>query len=191
MKFLYFLLAIPVLGVAQGQEVITAANFDSEKMNKALVTEFNKFRKERNLDTLIYSKALFDTVSYQNCVEISNSGKLYHPDITERWKNNEVKRLIEAESKALFNDNIARSTTGLPAMEYWENIFRWSITSFESYESMAKYAIENWEKSPKHQATQNTSFLNEGLPGFFACHSAFIPNGHIYLVINFVRVIRS
>jgi len=189
MKKILFTLSLIVSSIVNSQS-ITAENFDSEKMNQALLSEFNKFRKERNLDTLIYSKPLHDSVSYPNCLEVSGSGKLYHPVVTKRWVENGVKNLIANESKKLFNDNISISTSGLPAMEYWENIFRWDVDSFNSYEEMARYAIETWELSPGHKKTQNTSFLNKDLPGFFACHSIYVPNGHIYIFINFVRVWR-
>jgi hypothetical protein len=190
MKKILFTLSLIVSSIVNSQS-ITAENFDSEKMNRALLSEFNKFRKERNLDTLIYSKPLHDSVSYPNCLEVSSSGKLYHPVITERWINNGVKNLISDESKNLFNDKISTSSnTGLPAMEYWENIFRSDVDSFNSYEEMAKHAIECWENSPGHKKTQNTSFLSNNLPGFFACHSIYVPNGHIYIFINFVRVLR-
>jgi hypothetical protein len=189
MKKILFTLSLIVSSIVNSQS-ITVENFDSEKMNQALLSEFNKFRKERNLDTLIYSKPLHDSVSYPNCLEVSGSGKLYHPVITKRWVENGVKNLIANESKKLFNDNISTSTTGLPTMEYWENIFRWDVDSFNSYEEMARYAIETWELSPGHKKTQNTSFLNKDLPGFFACHSIYVPNGHIYIFINFVRVWR-
>lgn len=127
MKKILFTLSLIVSSIVNSQS-ITAENFDSEKMNQALLSEFNKFRKERNLDTLIYSKPLHDSVSYPNCLEVSGSGKLYHPVITKRWVENGVKNLIANESKKLFNDNISTSTSGLPAMEYWKTFLDGMLT---------------------------------------------------------------
>lgn len=169
----------------------TKSNFNSDLMNLSMRKKFNEFRKSKNLDTLIFSQSLYDTISYINCMEVAKAGTFYHPDVTKRWKKIGVKNLIAKESKSLFNDSVITPADGIPLIEYWENAFRFQPNKEYDYDFMAELAIESWELSPGHKKTQNSSFTSEGLPGFFSCHSTFADNGYVYIYINFVRVLRD
>ena len=186
-KIVFFSFFISLFSFGQ---TMTQSDFDSKKMNETLVRVFNDFRKSMNLDTLIYSKSLHDTISFINCMEVANSGEFYHPDITKRWKKIGVKNMIAMESKELFNDSIVTPSDGIPQITYWENGFRFRPKSVNDYKTIAELAIKSWELSPSHQKTQNLSFLSKGLSGFFSCHSTFADNGYIYIFINFVQVNR-
>lgn len=169
---------------------ITIQNFNSSEMNRVLLKAFNDYRKSKGLDTLVYSEAVFDSLSYPNCVEVASSCNFYHPSITERWKHKPLRESIVYESFNKVGGNVMRHSSGLPWLDTWENAFR-SYGVFTTYEEIAKIAIDSWEKSPGHSRVQNMSFESGGLPGLFSCHSAYGRNGYVYIYINFVTVHRN
>ena len=189
MRFFVVLFFLIINTVLLSQQ-INNQNFNSSEMNRVLLKTFNEFRKSKGLDTLIYSETVFDSLSYPNCVEVSSSCKFYHPSLTNRWKNKTLRELIVNESYNKIGGNVMRHSSGLPWMDTWENAFR-SYGIFNTYEEIAKVAIESWENSPAHSRVQNMSFMSSDLPGLFSCHSDYGKNGYIYIYINFVTVHRK
>jgi hypothetical protein len=169
---------------------ITKDNFNPSEMNKALLLEFNEYRKSKGLDTLIYSKTLFDSISYPNCMEVSKSCKFYHPYIKEKWQHKELRQMIVNESVKTVGGGFKLNTLGLPWMDVYENAFRSYIT-FDSYKEMAKLAIKSWSLSPSHDRVQNLVFESGGLPGSIACHSYYGENNYLYIFIDFVMIHRD
>lgn len=184
---LFFLLVINYSLVSQQ---INIQNFNSSEMNLVLLKKFNEFRKSKNLDTLVYSKIVFDSLSYPNCVEVSSSCNFYHPSITKKWKNKDLRELIVNEAYDKIGGEVLRHSSGLPWLDIRENAFR-TYSLFNSYEELAKLAIDSWELSPSHNKVQNMSFLSSKLPGVFSCHSEYGKNGYIYIYINFVTIHRE
>jgi hypothetical protein len=170
-------------------QVIDSKNFNSSEMNRVLLKKFNSYRLSKGLDTLVYSQVSFDSLSFKNCVEVANSGKFYHPSITERWKKQPIRESIVNESKNKVGGDVIRHSTGLPWLETWENAFRVN-GYFKTYEEIADLAIKSWENSPSHNRVQNLDFESGGLPGFFSCHSVYTKEGYLYIYINFVKVHR-
>ena len=169
---------------------ITIENFNSSELNRVLLNEINSYRKNKGLDTLVYSQVVFDSLSFPNCVEVSNSGLFYHPVITEKWKHSILREMIVSESITKVGGTVDRHSSGLPWLDTYENALR-SYNNFTSYEQIAKFAISSWETSPSHNRVQNLDFDSGDLPGLFSCHSSYGKNGYVYIYINFVRVHRN
>ena len=170
---------------------LDSKNFNSSTLNSLLLKEINSFRKERGLDTLIFSKTMYDSLSYPNCKEVANKCDFYHPDVTTKWKRGTIKKMIAKESNKLLNDTIVTYDNGIPWITYYENAFRATLSNYTSYSELVAVAIDSWEKSPEHQKTQNTVFESKGLPSFFSCHSEYAKNGYVYIYINFTLVQRE
>jgi uncharacterized protein (TIGR02145 family) len=169
---------------------ITRENFNSDIMNKVLLRKFNEFRRSRGLDTLVYSQVVFDSLSYPNCKEVAESGRFYHPSISERWKHRILREMIVSEAELRIGGEVKRHSSGLPWLDTWENAFR-CLSSFTNYNDIAKLAIESWENSKSHKRVQNMAFTSGNLPGLFSCHSIYGANQYIYIYINFVKTHRD
>jgi len=164
-------------------------NFDSEKMNRALLDEMNSFRRSSNVDTLVYSEYLFLKVAKPNCEEVVNSGDFYHPIIDEYWKASDVKDSIGSESLRKIGGTLKYNKLGKPGMLLRENAYR-SNLRFTTYEDAAQHVIESWKKSEGHHMAQTAQYCDENLPGVFACHSILSSDGFVYIYFEFVKLYR-
>jgi hypothetical protein len=174
-------------------------NFKPELMNNALLREFNNYRRDINIDTLVYSKSLHLDISKPNCVEVSKSGGFYHPDISDVWFNTNLKKRISEESIKLIGGTLKKHSDGSFWMDTYENAFLFelyraksdNVKVFSTYEELAKYTIYRWSISTKgHREVQMMSFTSMGLPGMFSCHSEINDKGVVFVFMNFVRVHR-
>lgn len=172
-------------------QLVTPENFNSKVVNKLLLKEINNFRKKRGLDTLVFSKTLYDSLSYPNCIEVVKSGEFYHPNIEKKWKQGTIKRMIANESYKLFKDTVITYDNNNPWITYYENGFRASLSMVSTYSELVKLAIDSWELSPEHKKTQNAVFKSKGLPSFFSCHAEYSKDGYVYIFINYTLVHRE
>ena len=78
MKTQITILSILIFSLCFSQS-INYNNFDSDKMNSALLFEMNSFRKTLYLDTLVYSNFLYLKVAKPNCEEVVLSSNFYQP----------------------------------------------------------------------------------------------------------------
>jgi hypothetical protein len=90
MKYILLPFLSLIVSICLSQQ-IDYTHFDTYLMNKAMLKEFNEYRRNLGLDTLVYSDELFKTISKPNCVEVSNSGNFYHPYINDIWSNTDIK----------------------------------------------------------------------------------------------------
>lgn len=165
-------------------------NFDSNKMNSALLSEMNRFRSSLNLDTLVYSEFLYSKVAKPNCEEVVNSGDFYHPIIDVYWKTSDVKDSIGSESLRKIGGVLNTKTRyGKPGMLIRENAYRTTLR-FTTYQDAAKHVIESWEKSYGHHMAQTSQYSDQNLPGVFACHSIKSIDGFVYIYFEFVKLYR-
>lgn len=170
---------------------IDYSHFSYELMNKAMIKEFNEFRRSIGVDTLVYSDELFKTISKPNCVEVSSSGGFYHPSLIDKWHGTDIKSRIAKESLLKIGGTLKLNGDGSFWMDVHENAFR-TTKRFETYEELAEFAIYSWSISDKgHREIQMMSYMTVGLPGMFSCHSEFASNGYVYIYINFVKIRRS
>lgn len=165
-------------------------NFNSEKLNKKLLLKINELRRYRGLDTLVYSQKTYEIFSKPNCIEVSGSGTLYHPNNKGRYYTKSVRDEIVNESITMYGGKSEILTNGLPRMSMYENAFMSDIVC-ETYEELAEKAIYGWENSPSHKEVQNMSYVSNNTPGMFSCHSVINSNGMIYIFINYIKVFRS
>jgi hypothetical protein len=169
---------------------IDYTHFDTYLMDRAMLKEFNEYRRNIGLDTLVYSDELFKTVSKPNCVEVANSGTFYHPYINDIWSNTDIKYRIAQESKNKIGGIFKFHSNGTYWMDTHENAFR-TTKRFNTYEELAEYAIYSWSISEKgHREIQMMSYMTMGLPGMYSCHSELSSNGYVYIYINFVKIHR-
>jgi hypothetical protein len=97
MKYILSTLFSLVISICLSQQ-IDYSHFNTDLMNKAMLKEFNMYRRSLSLDTLVYSEELYKTFSKPNCVEVSNSGGFYHPYINTIWATSDIKPRIAQES---------------------------------------------------------------------------------------------
>ena len=71
MKTQTFIISFFIFCSTFGQS-INYNSFDSKKMNSALLSEMNNFRRSINMDTLVYSEFLYLKVAKPNCEEVVN-----------------------------------------------------------------------------------------------------------------------
>lgn len=189
MKTQSFIISFFIFCFTFGQS-IDYNNFDSKKMNSALLSEMNIFRKGLYLDTLVYSEFLYSKVAKPNCEEVVNSGDFYHPIIDVYWKTSDVKDSIGAESLRKFGGILNnRTKLGKPGMLIRENAYRTTV-SFSTYQDAAKHVIESWKKSEGHHMAQTSQYSDQNLPGVFACHSIKSSDGFVYIYFEFVKLYR-
>lgn len=169
-------------------QTINYNDFDEDLFDIVLIREFNNFRRTNGLDTLVYSSSLHNSISEPNCVEVSNSGKFYHPDINVKWSTSGVKNQIARESNLMIGGKILKHSDGTYYMDTWENAFR-STKKFNTYQELAKFAIYSWSQSVEHNKIQMKSFKSSGLPGMFACDTEYV-NGVVFVYMNFVSIYR-
>ncbi len=175
MKHILSLLLSLLVSVCLSQQ-LDYTYFNSQKMDKAMLKEFNEYRTSLNLDTLAYSDELFTTFSKPNCIEVTKSLSFYHPNIRNTWFNTDLKFRIAKESSVKIGGKIISHSDGT----YW----------MDTYEELAEYAIYSWSISDGHREVQMMSYLSMGLPGMFSCHSELGTNGYVYIYINFVKIHR-
>ena len=189
MKTQSLILSFFIFCISFGQS-INYNNFNSDKMNSALLFEMNSFRKTLYLDTLVYSNFLYLKIAKPNCEEVVLSGSFYHPIIDEYWKTSDVKDSIGSETlKKVGGILNTRTKLGKPGMLIRENAYRTSLR-FTSYQDAAKHVIESWKKSEGHHMAQTANYSDQNLPGVFACHSILSSDGFVYIYIEFVKVYR-
>jgi hypothetical protein len=189
MKTQSLILSFFIFCISFGQS-INYNNFNSDKMNSALLFEMNSFRKTLYLDTLAYSNFLYLKIAKPNCEEVVLSGSFYHPIIDEYWKTSDVKDSIGSETlKKVGGILNTRTKLGKPGMLIRENAYRTSLR-FTSYQDAAKHVIESWKKSEGHHMAQTADYSDQNLPGVFACHSILSSDGFVYIYIEFVKVYR-
>ena len=189
MKTYIFILSYFALSIVFGQ-TIDYNKFDSQKMNKSLLSEMNRFRRDLYLDTLIYSNFLYAKIAKPNCEEVVNSGNFYHPIIDVYWKTSDVKDSIGSESLRKIGGILNTNTKyGKPGMLIRENAYR-TTKRFATYQDAAKHVIDSWKKSEGHQMAQTAQYSDKNLPGVFACHSILSSDGFVYIYIEFVKLYR-
>ena len=188
MKHILSLLSSLLVSICLSQQ-LDYTYFNSQKMDKAMLKEFNEYRTSLNLDTLAYSDELFKTFSKPNCVEVTKSLSFYHPDIRNTWFNTDLKFRIAKESSVKIGGKIISHSDGTYWMDTYENAFR-TTRRFNTYEELAEYAIYSWSISDGHREVQMMSYISMGLPGMFSCHSELGTNGYVYIYINFVKLHR-
>jgi|LauGreDrversion4_2_1035121.scaffolds.fasta_scaffold110543_2 hypothetical protein len=190
MKYILSTFLSLIVSICLSQQ-IDYSHFNTDLMNKAMLKEFNMYRRSLSLDTLVYSEELYKTFSKPNCVEVSNSGGFYHPYINTIWATSDIKPRIAKESLNKIGGTPKLNGDGSFWMDTHENAFRTTKT-FNTYEELAEYAIYSWSISTKgHRETQMMSFMTMGLPGMYSCHSELGSNGYVYIYINFVKIRRS
>lgn len=168
---------------------INSSNFNSEVFNKKLLISLNKMRRDKGLDTLITSNALFNIFSKPNCVEVSNSNTLYHPSNSERYKSSYLRNLIIDEFKSQYGGESVLLNTGVPKMDMNENCFR-TNRPFYNYEDLVNTTINAWVNSEAHNEIQNLVYSSGNLPGVFSCHSIMKSDGMVYVFVNYVKIFR-
>lgn len=189
MKTQSFIISFFIFCFTFGQS-IDYNNFDSKKMNSALLSEMNSFRIGLYLDTLVYSEFLYSKVAKPNCEEVVNSGDFYHPIIDVYWKTSDVKDSIGAESLRKIGGILNnRTKLGKPGMLIRENAYRTTVR-FSTYQDAAKHVIESWKKSEGHHMAQTSQYSDQNLPGVFACHSIKSSDGFVYIYFEFVKLYR-
>ena len=189
MKTYIFILSYFALSIVFGQ-TIDYNEFDSQKMNKSLLSEMNRFRRDLYLDTLIYSNFLYAKIAKPNCEEVVNSGNFYHPIIDVYWKTSDVKDSIGSESLRKIGGILNTNTKyGKPGMLIRENAYRTTVR-FATYQDAAKHVIDSWKNSEGHQMAQTAQYSDKNLPGVFACHSILSSDGFVYIYIEFVKLYR-
>ena len=189
MKTQTFIISFFIFCSTFGQS-INYNSFDSKKMNSALLSEMNNFRRSTNMDTLVYSEFLYLKVAKPNCEEVVNSGDFYHPIIDVYWKTSDVKDSIGSESLRKIGGVLNTNTKyGKPGMLIRENAYR-TTKRFSTYQDAAKHVIESWKKSEGHHMAQTSQYSDQNLPGVFACHSILSSDGFVYIYIEFVKLYR-
>lgn len=190
MKYILSTFFSLIVSICLSQQ-IDYTRFSSELMDKAMLREFNDYRRSLNLDTLVYSDELFKTISKPNCVEVTNSGGFYHPYINTIWATTDIKPRIAKESLNKIGGTLKLNGDGSFWMDTHENAFR-TTKRFNTYEELAEFAIYTWSISDKgHREIQMLSYTTMGLPGMYSCHSEMGGNGYVYIYINFVKIRRS
>ena len=187
MKLTVFLFFFLVFSKSISQ-TIDYNNFDEDLFDIVLIKEFNNFRRTNGLDTLVYSSSLHNSISEPNCVEVSLSGRFYHPDINDKWANSGIKNQIARESNLILGGKILKHGDGTYYMDTWENAFR-STKKFNTYQELAKFTIQSWSASTEHNKIQMKSFKSGGLPGMFSCDTEYV-GGVVFVYMNFVLVNR-
>ncbi len=186
-KFLVIFLFIVSVSVADAQ-MIDYAHFDNHLFEKTLFNKLNEYRTQKNIDTLVWSNVIYKEIALRNISIIIAKDVLFHPDMRDVWDSLRVRQLIAAESDELFGiyafpDNINRLS-----FSFFENIYRTSIVE-TTYEELAERAIQGWNKSPKHNATQYASFKVNGKPGVAAC-AVGVSGNNLYITFDFVSLVR-
>jgi phage pi2 protein 07 len=168
---------------------IDYSNFDINLLNKKVLIKINKLRRDKGLDTLVYSQKTYEIFSKPNCIEVSNSGTLYHPNNKGRYYTKSVRDEIVGESIKMYGGKSEILTNGLPRMSMYENAFRSNITCV-TYDELVERAIIGWENSPSHKEVQNMSYSSLGVSGFFSCDSRITNDGMVYIFVNYVKIFR-
>ncbi len=188
MKTLFVLVFSLVLNFVLGQGV-TYSTFNSQLLNKKVLIEINKLRRDRGIDTLITSKSVYQLFSNPNCIEVSLSGSFYHPPNKERYNDLSIRNKIISEAKNIYGGESVMLQNGLPKMSLYENAFK-SNVDYSSYDELASRIVIAWENSEGHKQVQNMEFDSSNLPGVFACHSVMNQDGTIFVFVDYVKIFR-
>ena len=170
-------------------QVVSYETFDSDLLNKKVLIEINKLRRNRGLDTLVPSVSVYNIYSKPNCIEVAGSGKFYHPETNERFNNQYLRNLITDESKKMHGGQNVLLSNGSPKINEYENGFK-STMIYNSYDELAQRIIIAWENSPSHKEAQNLPYSSSNIPGVFACHSVMNPDGTIFVFVNYIKIFR-
>jgi hypothetical protein len=168
----------------------TAVSFGSGKPhaeNYPAVAEFPELKTPR------WSDYLYKEVSFVNCSELINAGKsIYHVD-REEWFKSNIQKIREVYYEGY--DKVPESRLLNARLHYSENGFKTNI-KFDTYEELAKFMIDSWEKSIYHKNGQRVllydiwSFDEYGLKikDLFSCCVMYNSmTGYTKSVINFIK----
>lgn len=199
MKSNTILLVFTFIYVSIFSQKITYMNFNSDSLNKMVLSELNSYRKNHSVDTMVISSVLYEQITVKNCEEVSKTNSLYHPTHIPNYvfNNTNFKNDLGSESLSKVGGILSIGYPSMkPRMDYSENCFRANDDpstvnkGFNTYEEIVKLAIYRWENSPAHAEAQLRDYSSQNLPGMFACHSIMTPDGMVYVFVNFVKVYR-
>lgn len=148
-------------------------NFDNYRASKVLFEELNKFRDtitvngvgrllvelrpifktKPELKKLHWSDKVYNIISVQNCNEMVRQNRLFHADRTEWWGDEKNRKLFEGEAFPNYKNTAHNNFI------YNENAGRTDV-KFETYQEMAKFMIDAWEKSTNHRCLQRSPLIN-------------------------------
>jgi len=196
MKLYSFILFSFLLNTFFSQK-INYINFNSDSLNKLVLKRLNEFRISHGVDPLVYSNVLHNQITRINCYEVSKTNTLYHPNVSPIILNTNFKNDIGNESLQKIGGVLSIGSPSMkPRLDYSENCFRanndpsTSNFGFNTYEEIVDLAIYRWENSPLHAEAQLRDYSSQNLPGMFACHSIMMPDGVVYVFVNFVKLHR-
>jgi hypothetical protein len=207
MKSNTVLLIFAFIYVSIFSQKITYMNFNSDYLNKMVLSELNTYRKNHSADTMVFSSVLYEQITKKNCEEVSYNlffklmvpDSLYHPVQIPNYVifNTNFKNDLGSESLSKVGGILSIGYPSMkPRMDYSENCFRANDDSttthkgFNTYKEIVDLAIRQWENSPSHAEAQLRDYSSQNLPGMFACHSIMTPDGMVYVFVNFVKVYR-
>lgn len=188
MKSLFVVIFSLLVNLVVGQGV-SYSTFNSQLLNKKVLIEINKLRRNRGIDTLVTSNSVYQLFSNPNCIEVSLSGRFYHPPNQERYNNLSIRSKIISEAKNIYGGESVMLQNGLPKMSLYENAFK-SNVDYSSYDELAYRIVIAWENSEGHKRVQNMEFDSSNLPGVFACHSVMNQDGTIFVFVDYVKIFR-
>ena len=165
-------------------------NFDQKLFEKTIFKILNERRKSKGVEELVWSNVLYKEASNRNMNILLKTDILHHPDYGKIWDSTRVRLSLAKESDKIIGGKSLVGTFNSPSMTFYENIFRSKLVYDITYEDLANYAIDAWEKSFLHNATQYADFTDMNKPGLSSCKVGISKSGNIYIVFNFVRVYR-
>jgi hypothetical protein len=210
MKKLTTVLLLCIGFITYGQ-VIDYNNFDSELAEKVLFEEFNKFRDtitidgvgnkiddlypDQKLRRLIWSDNVRDLLAYPNNeVWKHYKDSVFHVNCKKFWLNPDNLEPFMEEYRAKTNHrvnkltNIIRSENAFVLYGYKGDQI---LKRYPTYQSLAKYAIRSWDRSPSHRKAQRQRFYSirtynelQALMGHSIIYNE--NNNNVYIVMNFV-----
>ncbi len=180
-----FLIMVSTTADAQ---MVDYAHFDNHLFEKTLFNKLNEYRAKKNIDTLAWSSVIYNEICLRNISIIIAKDILFHPDMQDVWDSSRIHQLIAVESDQLFGTKTNINSVDHSFFAFYENIY--STSQMEAtYAALAERAIQGWNRSPKHNATQYASFKVNGNPGLAACAVGLTGN-NLYITFDFVRLDR-
>jgi hypothetical protein len=182
-------------------------NFDNYRASKVLFEELNKFRDtititgygkplievypelktNPELKKFYWSEKIYTLISQPNCLENVNQNRLFHVDRSKWWEN-------EDNRKKFRNEIYVKPEKDDPNYFIYEENGGRTNTKFETYQEMAKYMINSWEKSYTHRCTQRAGLysarsFNKKIPfkTIAACSVQF-SNGETWFFTNIIHL---
>jgi hypothetical protein len=170
------------------RHLIDYSHFDNKLLERLVFKELNNYRDSLGVIDLLWSDEMYKYISCKQTEILAKGSGLYHPDLQIKFTD-EFRVALAKESERLTGMKSYSNCSPKAVLSLSENAFSTDLYHC-TYESLAKSAIIEWDKSILHKCNQKHHYLvNGGGKGFVSISVRLNNQGSkLFILCNFSNV---